>query len=323
MIRRILIVVLLVGASALAALALASCVTPIWKGYVADHDGRMNRGSFGFHDGNFAVYINRSTHHTKAVPQITQVVLYEALGFHFPIEDFSPFSGIDEEGNHLYFPYVRFTLVVIPAWALIVMLLIYPLIAFISGPVRRHRRNIRGLCISCGYDLRGSESGICPECGSHHGGQVSGNWNAYTVGRTTMPQQHNSYTASPGWNRAAGCGMLGYVLLNRAHILFALHLVPRQHDGSLSLVVGLVIWVGFTALAVLAGIKMLGGRWLLFGLGLLVFFALAWGVTLSLRLALAQELPFALTAMQVLIAAWLTIAIVLVGVAYRRNVNRM
>lgn len=137
-----------------------------------------------------------------------------------------------------------------------------------------------------------------------------------------MARRHNSRIPSPSWNRAAGCSMLGYVLLNSAHMLFALHLVPRQHDGSMSLVVGAVIGIGFTAIAVLAGIKMIGGRWLLFGLGLLGFFALAWTVTLLLRLAIAQELPFALTAMQVLIVAWLTIAIVLVSVAYRRNVKR-
>ena len=27
----------------------------------------------------------------------------------------------------------------------------------------RHRR---GLCLACGYDLRGNESGNCPECGT-------------------------------------------------------------------------------------------------------------------------------------------------------------
>ena len=27
------------------------------------------------------------------------------------------------------------------------------------------RRNARGECLDCGYDLRGNTSGICPECG--------------------------------------------------------------------------------------------------------------------------------------------------------------
>ena len=33
------------------------------------------------------------------------------------------------------------------------------------GPLRYWRRLKRGLCVSCGYDLRGTESGVCSECG--------------------------------------------------------------------------------------------------------------------------------------------------------------
>lgn len=31
--------------------------------------------------------------------------------------------------------------------------------------VRRRRRRKRGLCLACGYNLAGNESGRCPECG--------------------------------------------------------------------------------------------------------------------------------------------------------------
>ena len=31
---------------------------------------------------------------------------------------------------------------------------------------RLYRRRKRGLCVKCGYDLTGNESGVCPECGS-------------------------------------------------------------------------------------------------------------------------------------------------------------
>ena len=37
-------------------------------------------------------------------------------------------------------------------------------IAFIRGPLRRRRRRKRGLCLSCGYNLTGNTSGVCPEC---------------------------------------------------------------------------------------------------------------------------------------------------------------
>ncbi len=54
----------------------------------------------------------------------------------------------------------RYRLIVFAA-----LLATYPTIAFIRGPVRRRRRRRAGLCIKCGYDLTGNESGVCPECG--------------------------------------------------------------------------------------------------------------------------------------------------------------
>ena len=55
-----------------------------------------------------------------------------------------------------------------PLWvsfALPMVFATYPTIAFIRGPLRRHRRQRKGECIGCGYDLTGNESGKCPECG--------------------------------------------------------------------------------------------------------------------------------------------------------------
>ena len=54
-------------------------------------------------------------------------------------------------------------------WYPIILFSIYPTIAFIRGPLRRHRRRRKGECIGCGYDLTGNESGVCPECGSKTG----------------------------------------------------------------------------------------------------------------------------------------------------------
>ncbi len=42
----------------------------------------------------------------------------------------------------------------------------YPARAFVRDPLRRYRRRRRGLCLKCGYDLTGNESGNCPECGN-------------------------------------------------------------------------------------------------------------------------------------------------------------
>ena len=55
--------------------------------------------------------------------------------------------------------------VAVPLWMLATIFATYPTIAFIRGPLRRHRRRKRGLCIHCGYDLRGTTGGVCSECG--------------------------------------------------------------------------------------------------------------------------------------------------------------
>ena len=55
--------------------------------------------------------------------------------------------------------------VAIPAWTLPLLFATYPTMAFIRGPLRRHRRRKRGLCLTCGYDLTGNVTGVCSECG--------------------------------------------------------------------------------------------------------------------------------------------------------------
>ena len=50
-----------------------------------------------------------------------------------------------------------------PAWIWI-LLLTYPAIVLIRGPLRRRRRRKRGLCLQCGYNLTGNTTGVCPEC---------------------------------------------------------------------------------------------------------------------------------------------------------------
>ncbi len=41
----------------------------------------------------------------------------------------------------------------------------YPTIAVIHGVLRHRQRRSKGLCLHCGYDLTGNESGKCSECG--------------------------------------------------------------------------------------------------------------------------------------------------------------
>jgi len=51
-------------------------------------------------------------------------------------------------------------------WPCFLLFAAYPTIAFIRGPLRRWRRQRKGLCVKCGYNLSGNVTGACPECGT-------------------------------------------------------------------------------------------------------------------------------------------------------------
>ena len=59
------------------------------------------------------------------------------------------------------------TCITVPLLLLLVVFLLYPIVALIKSSLRwrRMRRCQRGLCVKCGYNLTGNESGVCPECG--------------------------------------------------------------------------------------------------------------------------------------------------------------
>jgi hypothetical protein len=59
----------------------------------------------------------------------------------------------------------------IPIWAVLTASVL-PLVWSCFPLFRRHRRRRQGLCIQCGYNLKGNVSGICPECG--HAGREGG-----------------------------------------------------------------------------------------------------------------------------------------------------
>ena len=63
----------------------------------------------------------------------------------------------------------KFSAVIVPYWALLILLAILPLTQF-RGSVVRARRKKRGECLICGYDLRHSQD-RCPECGTPIGGK--------------------------------------------------------------------------------------------------------------------------------------------------------
>jgi hypothetical protein len=60
-------------------------------------------------------------------------------------------------------PFTDYRLTV-PAWLPTTILAVLPLTRGVAAARRRRRRT--GRCHSCGYDLTGNVSGVCPECGS-------------------------------------------------------------------------------------------------------------------------------------------------------------
>lgn len=54
-------------------------------------------------------------------------------------------------------------------WTIAILLLAYPATTFVLARVSLSRRRRRGLCLNCGYDLRGNVSGQCSECGERDG----------------------------------------------------------------------------------------------------------------------------------------------------------
>jgi hypothetical protein len=60
----------------------------------------------------------------------------------------------------------RFTWLVFPFWAPSTVLAATCASALWFGPCRTWRRERRGLCLTCGYDIKGCEGGRCSECGS-------------------------------------------------------------------------------------------------------------------------------------------------------------
>lgn len=60
----------------------------------------------------------------------------------------------------------RVTWFVFPLWVSTLLLTLIGTVPMVRGPVRQHWRRLKGLCLDCGYDLRGNRSGRCPECGN-------------------------------------------------------------------------------------------------------------------------------------------------------------
>ncbi len=113
-------------------------------------DGRVNFWRYTVVD---TAQKTRRTHWV-VLPQLRLVVLgCDESGFTFP--NSAPNAGVHMKADRIL---VGLLLPVVLFGA-------YPSAVFYRGPLRRHRRRKRGLCLACGYNLTGNTSGTCPECG--------------------------------------------------------------------------------------------------------------------------------------------------------------
>ena len=86
------------------------------------------------------------------------------------LQKFIP-HGSDDRWEFVNFSYTRgsapwayWRVLRIPIWAILSLLLILPVMTA-ARLLRLRRRRKAGLCLSCGYDMRGSPE-QCPECGA-------------------------------------------------------------------------------------------------------------------------------------------------------------
>ena len=80
----------------------------------------------------------------------------------YPHYDYAPYSLSGPAGRWKWYG----TTIYFPLWLPTLIFGLWPVIALTRHIKRRYFTH--GICRKCGYDLRGSPSGVCPECG-HEG----------------------------------------------------------------------------------------------------------------------------------------------------------
>jgi hypothetical protein len=93
------------------------------------------------------------------------------------VERYPISAGVFPPGDQSRLWLMRAGWTVVPPWAVAAIPLWFPgfVLVLLGGArywvvawssYRRRRRRRRGVCVTCGYDLTGNVSGVCPECGT-------------------------------------------------------------------------------------------------------------------------------------------------------------
>ena len=147
MIRKVIIVGLTLGA---AVLATTSLIARLGGGSVTWQHYKPGGTHLGF-------YVSRT--HVRIFSRIPNVAAAGSAIHKFNLAGSEWYKEIDATGRIVWLD------VCVPLWLTLTLLVLYPIFASICSPLRRHRRRKRGLCLTCGYNLAGNTSGVCPECG--------------------------------------------------------------------------------------------------------------------------------------------------------------
>ena len=169
MIRKVVIMMLMLAAVSVTAMSVMSYKTPLRGGpfWLNDRDVVLIRCEGGHailiwlragQGGKSLSFSHRDDDCTGLVVRGTSFVHIDRIDPHYVPE-------VRWRSKVPTIPPTRLTDIQVWAWMVVAAFAAYPTFAFFRGPLRRHRRRRRGLCLRCAYNLEGNVSGVCPECG--------------------------------------------------------------------------------------------------------------------------------------------------------------
>ena len=183
MIRKVVIVMLSVAAVATLSIGLASYRAPVKPDWRLSRDGARNptlpvnfswdpgyKAYCGAHDNR--LWVQHSTTRCLSCGMLPPNhapgcwLRNVSVSYDFSHRDEKTLAAPGFKWESYIFMGSRYRVVHLSLWIPFVLFAAYPTIAWIRGPVRRWRRRQRSLCLTCGYDLTGNVSGVCPECGT-------------------------------------------------------------------------------------------------------------------------------------------------------------
>lgn len=139
-------------------LAMSVLSVAMWAASYARFFYRAPNSLFGFQTGTVQVQFKSTPWKQRPSPWPDSVAY--RLGWHY-----MGYRGLATRWWPAGTRRANFWAVHIPLWMPAV--LFGASFRYVYPPYRRYKRRKRlGLCLTCGYDLTGNESGKCPECGT-------------------------------------------------------------------------------------------------------------------------------------------------------------